>query len=72
MYIRPLYTKRNNLGEINIIPDLICDTEFYQKYFRMTKDSFNIIFNKIKDRISNRSTHRHPISPEIRLAITLR
>jgi len=39
---------------------------------RMNKESFDKILEKIRPYISHPKTHRHPIGPEQRLAITLR
>ena len=48
------------------------DPQIHREYFRMTKEQFDLILDKIRDRIAHHNNHRYPISPEERLAVTIR
>ena len=41
-------------------------------HFRMTKENFDYILAKVKNRISHNPNHLRPIPPDLRLALTLR
>ncbi|XP_040360159.1 uncharacterized protein LOC121048190 [Ixodes scapularis] len=74
MYIRYIFDKRTVYGEYHrLVQELReSDPEYYFKYFRMTKASFDRLFSLVYHRILHAPTHRMPISPGERLAVTLR
>ncbi|XP_049451175.1 uncharacterized protein LOC125900317 [Epinephelus fuscoguttatus] len=60
-------------GEFNLVRELQNHNERFQSYFRLDKDKFDVLLEKIKPLISKLDVgFRHPISPEERLAICLR
>jgi hypothetical protein len=74
-WVRDWISKRNCLGiQNNLIKELeLCDTASYKNYFRMDKDSFDILFTLIKPLIEKQDTHmRNSISAKERLSVTLR
>ena len=48
------------------------DPETHFEYFRMYMEEFDEILDYVRNRITHPKTHRQPVSPEERLAITLR
>ncbi|CAH1993203.1 unnamed protein product [Acanthoscelides obtectus] len=55
------------------MPQLRLDEQRFYVYFRMTQECFDEILNLVKDEIRKSDTnYREAISPEERLAITLR
>ena len=73
-YVRPVNTRRIQFGEFHtLIKELrIMDKENYFKYFRMSPTIFDYLLKLIKPHIKHKFTHRFPIGPAERLAITLR
>ena len=73
-YVRLVNTRRKQFGEFHtLIRELrLIDKENYFKYFRMSRTIFDYLLNLIKPHIQHKLTHRFPIGPAERLAITLR
>ncbi|CAG7630447.1 unnamed protein product, partial [Allacma fusca] len=59
-------------GELKLLYELESDEVYHQKYIRMRTTNFDYILAKILPRISHTTTHRYPISPRLRLALTIR
>ncbi|KAK8755127.1 hypothetical protein V5799_002171 [Amblyomma americanum] len=74
LYIRKVFDRRPWYGEYHhLVQELRqSDPEYHFKYFRMTKASFDKLLGLIYERILHPPTHRRPISPGERLAVTLR
>ncbi|KAG0417361.1 hypothetical protein HPB47_005670 [Ixodes persulcatus] len=74
MYVRDIFDKRKVFGEFyHLVQELReSDPEYHFMYFRMTKSSFDRLLALVYDRLVHAFTHRSPISPAERLAITLR
>ena len=74
VWVRPVLACREQEGEFqSLIPDLRRDPEGHLRYFRMSSDCFDHILDLIKQDIQKQDTNmRRPISPEERLAVTLR
>ncbi|XP_040358651.1 uncharacterized protein LOC121047476 [Ixodes scapularis] len=74
MYIRQIFDKRTVYGEYHRLVQELRerDPEYHFKYFRMTKASFDRLLSFVYHRILHAPTHRRPISPGERLAVTLR
>ncbi|XP_040066966.1 uncharacterized protein LOC115311512 [Ixodes scapularis] len=74
MYVRDIFDKRKVFGEFyHLVQELReSDPEYHFMYFRMTKSSFDRLLALVYDRLVHAPTHRSPISPAERLAITLR
>ncbi|XP_040356682.1 uncharacterized protein LOC121046487 [Ixodes scapularis] len=74
MYMRHIFDKRTVYGEYpRLVQELReRDPEYHFKYFRMTKASFDRLLSLVYHRILHAPTHRRPISPGERLAVTLR
>ncbi|KAG0413039.1 hypothetical protein HPB47_009804 [Ixodes persulcatus] len=73
MYVRDIFDKRTVFGEFyHLVQELReSDPEYHFQYFRMTKASFDKLLGLVHDRLVHAPTHRSPISPAERLAITL-
>ncbi|KAM7306550.1 putative nuclease HARBI1 [Ixodes scapularis] len=74
MYVRDIFNKRKVLSVFyHLVQELReSDPEYHFQYFRMTKSSFDDLLGLVYDRLVHAPTHRSPISPAERLAITLR
>ncbi|KAL3248529.1 hypothetical protein MRX96_056437 [Rhipicephalus microplus] len=75
LYIRDIFDKRPEYGEYHhLVQDQLrhSDPEYHFKYFRMTKASFDKLLSLVYHRLVHPPTHRRPISPAERLAVTLR
>ena len=74
LWVHPINEKRAEYGEFHqLIPDLKLDRERFFTYFRMYPEKFQILLDKIRNRITKSSTYfRNAICPEERLAVTLR
>ncbi|XP_021947788.1 protein ALP1-like [Folsomia candida] len=72
VYIRPIFLKRDNDGEQQLVMDLRDDPYYHFRYFRMSKENFDTILDLVTPMISHPANHIRPISPLQRLAITLR
>ncbi|XP_037564420.1 uncharacterized protein LOC119443892 [Dermacentor silvarum] len=74
LYIREIFDKRPEYGEYHhLVQELRqSDPEYHFKYFSMTKASFDKLLSLVYERLIHPPTHRRPISPAERLAVTLR
>ncbi|XP_065305170.1 putative nuclease HARBI1 [Dermacentor albipictus] len=72
--VRHVYDVREVFGEYHhLVQELRnSDPEYHFKYFRMTKASFDKLLSLVYRRLVHPPTHRRPISPAERLAVTLR
>lgn len=72
--VHPLWRERQEKGEyVNLCKDLRSYEDKYWDYFKMTKESFDILYMKIKDDLTKGNTKfQIPISSKHRLALTLR
>lgn len=73
-WIHDINLDRHTYGEFHtLMPQLLKDSKRFYIYFRMPNDYFEEILNFIKEDIRKQDTnYREAISPEERLAITLR
>lgn len=73
-YMRPLNLNRMQDSEFNrlIRPMRTIDAHYHRKYFRMSRERFDDLLARIETKILHAPTHRCPISPSERLAVTLR
>ncbi|XP_022906222.1 uncharacterized protein [Onthophagus taurus] len=71
-----LYKSRNQEGyfEILIRNHLNADDEKFRSFFRLNKEQFNFVLNLVHADLKKQSTNcvKNPISPEEKLALTLR
>lgn len=72
MHIRPILKRRNVQGEISLVRELADDPMYHHRYFRMDKETFDLIYTRILAKISHAPNHCRPITPLERLSITLR
>ena len=74
IWMHPLTTQRISVGQYyTIMYELRQDTEKFFNYFRMSQNTFDELLSVIKNYIQKEDTRmRDSISPEERLAITLR
>ncbi|XP_049528924.1 uncharacterized protein LOC125947718 [Dermacentor silvarum] len=74
LYIREIFDRRPEYGEYHhLVQELRqSDPEYHFKYFRMTKASFDQLLSLVYEKLIHAPTHRRPISPAERLAVTLR
>jgi hypothetical protein len=72
VYMRAILAKRITQGEHFLVKDMENDQKYFYDYFRMSKESFQKVLTNIWPRIDHKKTHRVPISPAQRLAVTLR
>ena len=71
--MRPLYERRATRGQfLTLVRELNLDDEQHVNYFRMTRSRFNDLLRRVGPLITHPRTHRHPLEPAERLAITLR
>lgn len=73
-YVRPINSSRLVNGQYHtLIQEMVSiDEESYFNYFRMTKEQFAVLLDKIGPNLLHALTHKTPISPAERLALTLR
>ena len=73
-YQRSLKADRTFRGEFaRIVSEMkTSDPEQFFSYFRMNRESFEKILELVSPFITHKPSHRNPIKPEERLAITLR
>uniref|UniRef100_A0A224Z552 Nuclease HARBI1 n=1 Tax=Rhipicephalus zambeziensis TaxID=60191 RepID=A0A224Z552_9ACAR len=74
LYIREIFDRRPEYGEYHhLVQELRqSDPEYHFKYLRMTKASFDQLLSLVHAKLIHAPTHRRPISPAERLAVTLR
>ncbi|CAG7829909.1 unnamed protein product, partial [Allacma fusca] len=72
LYIRPILSNRIVQGELSLVQELAEDPYYHHRYFRMKKETFQLILKLIEDDIEHGHNHSRPISPLERLALTLR
>ncbi|XP_072142952.1 putative nuclease HARBI1 [Dermacentor andersoni] len=74
LYIRDIFDKRPECGEYHhLVQELRhSDPEYHFKYFRMTKASLDKLLSLVYHGLVHPPTHRRPISPAGRLAVTSR
>ncbi len=73
-YVRPLNQNRDQDSEYFrlIRPMRVIDKEYHHAYFRISRDRFDDLLKKVEPLITHAPTHRMPIGPGMRLALTLR
>ena len=73
-YVRPLHQNRpvDGIFARQLLPMRVLDTEWHKTWYRMSRDSFDELLELVRGKIEKKPTHRHPISAEERLALTLR
>lgn len=73
-WVHPINVKRETCGEFHLLfPDLKQDEQRFQSYFRMLPQTFYAILDLITVDLQKQETnYRKPVSPEERLALTLR
>jgi hypothetical protein len=73
-WVKEILMKRKEEGTNAIlVPRLISDTAHYRNYFRMSKESFECLYNLVESDIRHLDTRlRKCITPIERLALTLR
>lgn len=70
--VRPVNQRRNELGEfVTLFHEIKNDEVYFFKYTRMNSDCFNYLLTLVKPYLLKRS-RRQPLSPEYRLAVTLK
>ena len=74
IWVHPINLEREQYGEYHhLMPQLRRDPERFQKYFRMSPGTFDYVVQQVSPGIMKTTTnYRKPISPEERLAVTLR
>ncbi|CAL8114398.1 unnamed protein product [Orchesella dallaii] len=72
MSIRSLFFNRIEQGESILVRELREDPHYHHRYFRMRRETFDELLNKVQATLVKRRTHSRPISPMEKLAITLR
>ena len=72
-WVRELIIHKNLGAQVLLNPHLRRDDEYFFKYYRMNVEDFDELLLQIKPLVEKKFTHwRKPISPDTRLAITLR
>lgn len=73
-WVHPVNAKREDCGEFhNLYADLRQDPDMFRSYFRMSPESFSVILDHVSMDLRKQDTNfRKAISPEERLALTLR
>ena len=73
-YIRPLNSLRNVRGEYAILVNDLrsMDEERHFQFFRMSKERYNDLLRRLKEKLTFGKNHRYPISADERLVLTLR
>jgi hypothetical protein len=65
---RPLQGEYNNL----VAEMRLSDSAYHQTYFRMSADQFDDLLRRVGPLLVKKPTHKLPIGPGERLALTLR
>lgn len=72
-WVHPILTERSRLGEFHHLHTSLKEDKIkFSEYYRMSEETFNYILNKIWHSIERFSNFRETISPEERLAVTIR
>jgi len=72
-WVNPNFDERGKRGEFHtLFPMLLEQAQNFFQYFRMGPDTFWYILHNIRPHIEKQSNFRKCISPEERLAVTLR
>ena len=73
-WVHPINNERETFGEFqHLYKELRMDEDRFKTYFRMSVSSFEYVLGLVKDDILKQNTaFRDAISPEKRLALTLR
>jgi len=72
-WVNPIFDEREKCGEFHtLFPMLLEQPQKFFQYFRMGPDTFWYIVHNIRPYIEKQSNFRKCISPEERLAVTLR
>ncbi|KAJ8944583.1 hypothetical protein NQ314_009454 [Rhamnusium bicolor] len=73
-WVHPLWLKKNKkYGTFNATKELNLYPERFKSFYRMSKECFNLLLDKVKDAITKKNTNwRVPVNAEERLLITLR
>lgn len=74
-YIRPINISRPISSEFStLVRDFYetGDVESHREYFRMDKERLFYLFEMVKDRLIHPETHARPITPALRLSMTLK
>ena len=72
-WVNPIFDEREKCGEFHtLFPMLLEQALKFFQYFRMGPDTFWYILHNIRPYIEKQSNFRKCISPEERLAVTLR
>ena len=73
-YVRPLNWSRNEDGEFHRLIRQMreIDPQRFFKYFRMDPEDYDDLLKKVQDKLTRFPTHKFPIGPSERLAVTLR
>lgn len=72
--VHPLWRRRQFDGEFNTLCRYLPDNEEkFFRYFRMSKENFDILLNELKPALTRQQTRfKTPIEPKQRLAVCLR
>lgn len=72
-WMRPYYVERNRTGFFNcMFEELIKDPQLFQSYTRMDYAQFEELLQMIAPIVTKQTVVREPLSPNLRLAVTLR
>jgi hypothetical protein len=72
-WVNPIFDEREKCGEFHtLFPKLLEQAQTFFQYFRMGPDTFWYILHNIRPYIEKQNNFRKCISPEERLAITLK
>ena len=71
-WVREIFQNRFQLAEYQTLEMRENDHESFYKYFRMTPERFDHLLSLVGPMLSKKSLYRQPISPDKRLAVTLR
>ena len=75
VWVKPWISRRDELGAYNALINemAMTDREDYRRFMRMNTETFTELIEKLRSYITKRTTiMRKPISPEEKLAVTLR
>ena len=74
VWVREILCKRRQEGAHHLlIPQLMSDGQHYKKFFRLSKEDYGYILDKVSPIIARKDSNlRQSITPSERLAVTLR